>query len=177
MTPGRTMHSMFEALFDQGLEPAGTFADALVDAGYVASRPELAYPSALWKRSLEIAHQHAFPDAPVREAYRELGRVCGRGWFATPFGSIFEEILPVLPLRAFLRRLPAYGRLGRNDTTVEVLEALEDRFSFRHVDPLGIDGGFTLGAIEPVVERMSSRYETLIEGTPFDHTVSLRWWK
>jgi len=170
------MHAMFGALFDHGLEPSGAFADALADAGYVASRPELWYPSIVWKRSLELAHQHAFPDKTVHEAFRELGRTCGAGWFRTPLGPIFTEILPVLPVGAFLRRLPSYARLGRNDTQVEVIEAQEDRFVFRHVDPVGVDGGFTLGALEPVLHQVTARYEAEVEGTPEAHTVTLRWW-
>lgn len=177
MPHGRTFHAMFEAVFDWSLEPSGAFADALADAGYVASRPEVHYPSTVWKAALGVGRRFAFAQLEDDAAYRELGRACARGWFQTPLGPIFSEILPVLPPRAFFSRLESYARLGRTDTTVELLELLTDRVSFRHVDPVGVNGHFTLGALEPALEHMKLRFEAQVDGTPNDHVESFRWRK
>lgn len=169
---------MFEAVFDWSLEPSGAFADALEDAGYVASRPELFYPSTVWKAALAVGRRFAFPELDEDQAYRELGRACSRGWFKTPLGPIFSEMLPVLPPRAFFSRLESYARLGRTDTKVEVLELLGDRASFKHEDPVGVPGQFTVGALEPAIEHMRlAWWEGAVTGTPNEHVVTFRWRK
>lgn len=168
---------MFEAVFDWSLQPTGAFADALVDAGYAASRPEVNYPSTTWRAALAVGRRFAFPDLAEADAYRELGRACGRGWFQTPLGPIFSEILPVLPPRAFFSRLESYAQLGRTDTRVTLLELLGDRVSFRHQDPVGVDMHFTLGALEHPLTVMGLRYEGHVEGTANEHVVSFLWRK
>jgi uncharacterized protein (TIGR02265 family) len=168
---------MFEAVFDWSLQPTGAFADALVDVGYVASRPELNYPSTTWRAALEVARRFAFADCADDAAWLELGRACSRGWFHTPLGPVFTEILPVLPPRAFFSRLEAYARLGRTDTRVTVLELLGDRVSFRHEDPVGVDMHFTQGALEHPLKVMGLRFEGHVEGTAHEHVVSFRWRK
>lgn len=176
--PGRTYHAMFEAVFDWSLEPSGAFADALEDAGYAASRPELYYPSTVWKAALAVGRQHAFPQLDEDAAYRELGRACSRGWFKTPLGPIFTEMLPVVPARSFFAKLESYARLGRTDTQVELVELLGDRASFRHVDPVGVHPQFTVGALEPALAHMRlAWWEGVVTGTGTEHVVTFRWRK
>jgi uncharacterized protein (TIGR02265 family) len=168
---------MFEALFDHGLGPTGAFADALEDAGYAPGKPEPYYPSKVWRAALEVGRRFAFPQLPDAESWRQLGWACSRGWFKTPLGPMFHEILPVLPPRGFFSRIDAYARMGRTDTEVEVLELLGDRVRFRLRDPVGVDGNFSVGALNSILDFMQLHFEGGVEGTPFDHVIHFQWWK
>jgi uncharacterized protein (TIGR02265 family) len=175
--PARAFHSLFENLFDRGLEPDSAFSDALAQAGYRASQPLAMYPAEVWKACLEVAWQHRFPTLSADQAYRHLGRETTEGYFRSALGPIFTEIIPLLPMHAFFGQLESYTRIGRSDVKLEFRELLSDRFRIRTLDPLGVNQWFFVGALEGVLERKSLQSEWTIEGPPTDYLVSCRWWK
>lgn len=172
---GRANHSLFENLFDRRLEPEGAFADALADAGYVASRPLATYPVTVWKRCLAVAREHRFGSLSEEDAYRRIGFETTEGFFTSAIGPIFTEILPVIPMRSFFARLENYARMGRNDVQFEFEELLEDRFRIRTLDPAGVNQFFFVGALEAVVVRKQLRAEWHVEGPATNYVVSCRW--
>lgn len=174
---GVASHSLFENLFDRRLEPMGAFANALADVGYVASQPSTSYPTTTWKRCLEVARRLHFGELTDDEAYRRLGRETTEGFFSSPIGPIFTEIIPLISMRSFFARLENYTRIGRSDVNLEFLELLEDRFRVRTIDPIGVHQFFFVGALEPVLERKRLKSEWRIDGPATDYVVSARWWK
>lgn len=111
-----TNQSMFEALFDRRLKPAGAFADELKRAGYDALEARPKYPTQVWLQCLRVARRHRWPQLSEAEAYRQLGREFSEGFLETMVGRLVAVALPFMSPESFLRRLASYFRMGREDS-------------------------------------------------------------
>jgi uncharacterized protein (TIGR02265 family) len=176
--PSSTNHSMFEALFDRRLKPAGAFAAALKDAGYDPRLAVPKYSTHVWVRCLEIARAHRYATLPATEAYREIGREFTLGFLETLPGRLLATAIPFMTPRSFLRRLASYLRMGREDERLTFDLVKEEATAAEAVvhNPAAVPGGFVAGMIDVAMERLRTKATVEVDQhTPLDYTLRVRW--
>ena len=156
--PGTTEGSAFEAMFVHVLQPTGTFARELAEAGFDPGRMVARYPSSVWYRCLDIGRRHTFPELPPAEGFRMLGRSFMEGYFTTLIGKVVSAALPLYGLQRTLDRLPRVWK-GSQPTT-EVTVAKEGPHAWRvTLNSPGVIPEFSAGVLEaaakPVGEKLS----------------------
>ncbi len=150
--PSLTQGSQFEGMFVRALQPQGAFLEELRGLGYDPQKPEPAYPTDVWIKSLEVAQRHRYPRLSPSQGLRQLGRDFVNGFLDTLVGKVIGVGLPLLgPVRA-LKRLPSYVTTTRTDVTVEVVVEGDRRVRMRVADPFPIPEFFA-GIVEVGLER------------------------
>lgn len=85
----------------------------LVQLGFDANNPQVAYGSEVWVKVLRQLAEVLARDVPVEDRFRELGRLFMRGFVQTPAGMASLAASKLLGLR---RTLPRLGRQFRTAT-------------------------------------------------------------
>ena len=98
------------------LKTAGLDADAALPPGWPAEQLKV------W---LDLASAEIYPDFPVDEAHRRIGRRFLDGWQRTMLGAASAQFLKVLGMKRTLERLTRAFRTGDNfsETSVAFPEA------------------------------------------------------
>lgn len=155
---GTTEASAFEAMFVHVLQPTGTFARELAAAGFEPGRMEARYPSSVWYRCLDIGRRHTFPDLPIPEGFRMLGRSFMEGYYRTLIGKVVSAALPLYGLQRTLDRLPRVWK-GSQPTTEVTVEKDGARAWRVTLNSPGVIPEFSAGVLEaaaaPVGEKLS----------------------
>lgn len=142
-----TEYSVFEGMFVRALRPEGGFAEELKRAGYDVERPQLRYPTTVWKQAVNIARRHVYPALPTEEADRALGRRFVEGFFNTIAGKFVQVAIPFVGPAGTLKRLPKYYKAARSHVRIEVIQEAPTRFRVVYVDPFPLPD-FVAGMIE-----------------------------
>jgi uncharacterized protein (TIGR02265 family) len=166
--PSLTQASQFEGMFVRALQPQGAFLEELRRLGYDPQKPEPAYPTELWIKSLEVAQRHRYPGTAPSQCLRQLGRDFARGFLDTLVGKVIGVGLPLLgPVRA-LKRLPSYVTTTRNDVSVAVVAEADRRIRMRVADPFPVPEFFA-GIIEVGLERAGVQATVTTENAKAGH--------
>lgn len=173
-----TNQSMFEALFDRRLKPGGAFAEELKAAGYDPSTAKPKYPTAIWRRCLDVAHRHRWPALSESDAFRQIGREFTEGFLETIVGRLVAVTLPFMSVDSFLTRLASYFRMGREDSGLS-FELVERKPGFAKAvahNPAGVPGSFVAGMIEIAFERLKREGTVeVLQVTAYDYELQIRW--
>src|SRR5690349_83454 len=127
----------FEGLL-RALADSPDHRQALRAAGFDAEAPRDAYPADLWRRVLEISREHAYPDLPSAEGFRQLGLRCVPAFAQSALGRVVSVSLKDLPPEGFLRRMPTFLPFGRPGVAVDIWAEAERRWRARVTDPAGV---------------------------------------
>jgi uncharacterized protein (TIGR02265 family) len=111
--------SLFEALA-RVLKPEGAFAEELRAAGFDVRAPKLRYPNHVLMATLDITHQHVYPDLSREEAHRRVGQRMVSSFYETIFGRVVRTLLQVLGPERFLVRLPKIATMGTTGLKIRV---------------------------------------------------------
>lgn len=109
-----------EGLFRHALNAKGPFLERLVAAGYDPTGQVEGYSLEVYRRCLEIARTTVFPDKPVDDAYRLLGRAWFDGFTQTRVGKVLLVIARLVGPERIITRIPVYVKAGREDVEASV---------------------------------------------------------
>lgn len=156
-TKSMAQGSMFEALFTRALTPEGEFLAALREAGFDPQKPRAEYPTEVWVKALEIARKHVFPNETPQVAYRKIGRRFTDGFLSTLAGKVVLVALPFMNPASFMKRMPRYLQMGRNDMSMEVEVQETNRTATAHLtDPFAVPPDFMAGILEVGLEKLKA---------------------
>ncbi|MBK7861059.1 MAG: DUF2378 family protein [Archangiaceae bacterium] len=125
---GFTDHNTFEGLFRRGLDLKDeAFKAELRTVGYDMDKPQLRYPTPVWRAALEVARRRLYSQFSPEQAYWELGRISVGGFFSTIKGRFVSAALPLLGLDAFVKSLPRFFSTTRPDLVIKVFPEAEPR--------------------------------------------------
>jgi uncharacterized protein (TIGR02265 family) len=126
--------SVFEGLFVRALTPDATLAAALRAVGYDPAKPQIRYPTRVWRDALDAARRHLYPKLPAEEALRLLGRTFVDGFFNTIAGRFMAVAMPLIGPAAVIKRLPRYWAAVRTGVTIDVRQEGEQTFRITYRD-------------------------------------------
>lgn len=109
-----------EGLFRHALNARGEFLERLVAAGYDPTGQVERYSLEVYRRCLEIARTTVFPDKPVDDGYRLLGRAWFDGFTQTKVGKVLLVIARLVGPDRIITRIPVYVKAGREDVEASV---------------------------------------------------------
>jgi len=113
-------YSMFEGLFDRVLKPAGPFREELLAAGYDSASPIPVYPMQVWHDCLKVSARFLFPQQPLDQALRAIGRQFLAGYFETIIGRMIAAAFPYFSPRTLMLRAPRLLRSGIKEMQTEI---------------------------------------------------------
>lgn len=123
-----TDNTVFEGMFGRALKPTGQFVEDLRAIGYDPAKPQIRYPTQVWRDALEVARRHCYPGMPPEQAQRLLGQRFVDGFFDTIVGRLMAVAMPLIGTATVCRRLPKYWATVRTGITVEVKEESDKLF-------------------------------------------------
>ncbi|HLT31976.1 MAG TPA: DUF2378 family protein [Myxococcaceae bacterium] len=97
--------TLFEAMFVRTLTPTGAFAEELRQTGFDLAQMQPKYPAPIWRRCVEVARRHTYPELPKEEGMRQLGRDFMKGYYGTLLGKVVSAAMPLIGLERTLNRL------------------------------------------------------------------------
>jgi uncharacterized protein (TIGR02265 family) len=129
-----TDNTVFEGMFGRALKPTGKFVEDLRAIGYDPARPEIRYPTRVWRDALEVARRHCYPQLPAEQAQRMLGRRFVDGFFETIVGRLMAVAMPLIGTAMVCRRIPKYWAAVRTGISVEVRQESDKLFRIMYRD-------------------------------------------
>lgn len=97
--------TLFEAMFIRTLSPTGAFAEELREVGFDLARMQPKYPTAVWRRCVDVARRHTYPELSREDGMRQLGRDFTKGYYGTLLGKVVSAAMPLIGLERTLNRL------------------------------------------------------------------------
>jgi uncharacterized protein (TIGR02265 family) len=158
-----------EALFLRGLSGQMTSAcrARLRQAGLdLDQKLRPAYPFNAWMAFLRITAEELYPELPVDEGCRRLGKAHMAGYRETMLGRAVLSLLRVLGPRRALGRATQNFRSGNNYTESRLVERGPRLFEL-WMNEVGPYPGFTAGIIEAGLE-VAGATDIVIETTEHD---------
>jgi uncharacterized protein (TIGR02265 family) len=133
--------SLLEGLFLKGLTVDSELEVKLRQVGYDIRRTEPRYRQQVFERCIAVAGTHLFPDKKPAQAQRELGRRLVDGFAKTVLGSVMLAVLPHVPPRIIVNRLPRWFNATAPGSTahIEMVGPTERRMSMPNqpgIDPM-----------------------------------------
>jgi len=167
--------SAFEGLFQRLYTPDEAFAEDLRRAGFDLSRQQPQYPSPVFKRCLEVACRHVYPQQPEPEAMRLIGARFIEGFLDTIVGKMVGVVLPLLSPEAFLKRYPRFFAMAAPGVKLSVLEEAPRQWKVELHDSAPVPE-FNAGMIGAVLQRTGVKPEVRIrERSRFHFVLSVTW--
>lgn len=161
---GHTEASFFEALCVQGLDCPPELVAALGGIGVDLQSLAPRFPSTTWVAAIDLARSYLYADASsVEAADRELGRKFLAGFLRTIPGRLVAAVLPFMNARTLLARANRYGRLGRDDMTVEYEDGRDGGGRLLVVDPATARPYFFQGMFDAALDRTATPSRTTLE--------------
>lgn len=165
----------FEGLFLRALEIQGPAREAVLRAGFDPDHPQEKYSVQVWNQTRVAVCEVMFPQLPLEEAQRTLGRLFTEGFARTVVGRVLATAAPMLGAERVLARIPFYLRVAREDVevTMEALGPRNWRATFEEEAPMP---PFVCGALEAILTltRQEGRAQVIAqEGRKF--VVDIRW--
>ena len=129
--------SVFEGLFVRALPPDEKLTATLRALGYDPSKPQIRYPTRVWREALDAARRHHYPELPAEEGLRLLGRRFIDGFFNTIAGRFMAVAMPLIGPAAVIKRMPRYWAAVRTGVSIDVQQEGERlfRITYRDTNP------------------------------------------
>jgi uncharacterized protein (TIGR02265 family) len=172
----RIPSSVFEGLFQRGLDADARLTQALQAVGYDRRFPEMDYPVQVWKRCVAQARELVYGELNDEEAYRLLGRKLTQGFLDTLVGRVAAVALPMIGPAGVVSRLPRYlAMMGRPDLEVQSVP-MGERGRLVTIPDVHNRPEFVAGALEVALERANCKPFLTVEGrSPTGFRLLVRW--
>ncbi len=145
----RTFYGPWVNDFLGSLRATGAFAEALRKGGYDPRHPATRYPVPVFLGLIELVRRQLFPDLPLREAQRQVGRLRFMSRIENGIGGkIWVRAFPLIGPERMIQGVEKFTSAGNNFILAEASKLGDKRWriAFRHTG--GVPGDFLAGSIE-----------------------------
>lgn len=167
---------IFDNLFVRALGAKEGLHEVLLREGFDPAHMREEYPLRVLNACVDAASLHLWPDLPVEEGRRELGRLFARAWLQTVLGRVVALAVSLLGPARYLNLFPEH--LKMDITRIQAvpvpvgaravrMEFHEHPGSTPHFMAGMLEEGLRLTCVEPVIE--------LEELGPRSFNLHIRW--
>lgn len=167
---------IFESLFVKGLHADGVLADLLLAEGVDVRALKMEYPIRVLNRCVDAACGHLYPDMPIEDARRHLGRVFVQGFGQMLLGRVVLVALPVLGPVRYLKRLPDHLRMDSSPLRVMPVQVGERAFRMEFRNEVQVTPDFMSGVLLEALRLTRTEATITIERhSPLSFDLHITW--